>query len=326
MQQSEILVSICIPTYNRASYLELCLRQFCKQLDVYQNRIEIIVGDNASTDDTGSVVNKFIQSGFPVQYYRHFVNMGADANVLFCINRAKGNYVWIMGDDDLLLNNCFKPVAELLLKDNYQHVYLGNYWFGDDYEKEMSAGKNYFRPQIFPDKKSYLKAINIWVTFLSAHIFKREVFQKLNLQEFTGTNLNQLQWVLTSMFSEGDCVYVYGNLLACKGNNTGGYSLFQSFGPNLNRIILELSKRGLVPAYAADVLNYYFIKDFMPLYCIRYKQKKLPGFETETSPFQLLHPLYKKYISYWLILKPIDWLPVFIGKKYYFGLKLLKLI
>jgi abequosyltransferase len=326
MQDSEIILSICIPTFNREEYLKLCLTQFCKQADALGCQFEIIIGDNASFDHTSSVVYDFIHAGFPIKYYKHDENIGADANVLFCIKQAKGDYIWIIGDDDFVIDEMLLPVFNLLQAQSFRHLYLGNFWYDSDYRKEKPNGDDHFIPVAFSDKKAYLRKINIWTTFLSAHIFKRDVLAILDLSQFVGSNLNQLQWVLTSIFKEGVCVYVKGNILACKGNNTGGYSLFQTFGPNLNNILNELIRKRLVPAYTPDILNYYIIKDFMPIYCIRYKQKKLKGFESEKSPFHILHGIYKKYLIYWFVLKPIDWLPVFIGKKYYFGLKMLKII
>lgn len=326
MSNSPTLLSVCIPTYNRASYLGLCLLQLCKQIDIQKNNVEIIIGDNCSEDNTSAIVQQFINSGFPVKYFRHERNLGADKNVAFCLEQSNATYSWVMGDDDLLLDRNLKIILDQLASHKFNHLYLGNYWFHNDYEKERPAKNNPVYAQVFSDKKKYLKAINIWTTFLSAHIFKSEVLHKIELDKFIGSNLNQMQWVMASMFTEGDCLYMRGNLLACKGNNTGGYSLFQSFGTNLNVIVTYLAEKRLVPNYALRILNYYFIKDFMPQFCIQYKQKKLTGFEKEESPFKLLQPLYKSYPVYWFVLKPVDWLPAGVAKKYYFGLKLLKII
>jgi len=56
MQTDKPLVSIIIPTYNRANYLEKAIESVLKQ--TYEN-IEIIVSDNASTDNTMEVMQKY---------------------------------------------------------------------------------------------------------------------------------------------------------------------------------------------------------------------------------------------------------------------------
>jgi glycosyltransferase involved in cell wall biosynthesis len=90
------LVSIAIPTYNRAdSYLPQALKSALSQS--YSN-LEIIVSDNCSTDNTAGFVSSI---GDPrVRYFRHDVNIGPTANVSFCIKQSKGAYLLLLHDDD----------------------------------------------------------------------------------------------------------------------------------------------------------------------------------------------------------------------------------
>ena len=64
------LLSIAIPTYNRAHYLDLCLSQICKQLPGNEQDIELIVSDNASPDNTEEVVKKYIDRGIDLKYIK----------------------------------------------------------------------------------------------------------------------------------------------------------------------------------------------------------------------------------------------------------------
>ena len=59
------VLSICIPTHNRASYLEMALRSLTER-DIFQRagEVEIVISDNASTDETPEVIGKF-QEKFP---------------------------------------------------------------------------------------------------------------------------------------------------------------------------------------------------------------------------------------------------------------------
>jgi hypothetical protein len=243
-----------------------------------------------------------------------------------CLEKIKGEYFWLFGDDDLLLEGKMAIVLEQLRKRCYAMLYLGNYWFKDDYLAEMPIEKQPRAPVEYQNKKALLKKINIWATFISAGIFKNDVLKKIDLRAHIGTNLNQLQWVLPSIFADQKCLYLPGNMIACKSGNTGGYELFNTFGNNLTGMVNALCRQKLVPSYTERILNYYIIKDFMPLYCIRYKQHKLGDFHMEVSPFIMLKKLYKSYFIYWLVIFPLDIFPVFIGKKYYYGLKKIKII
>jgi glycosyltransferase involved in cell wall biosynthesis len=322
---SEVLLSVCIPTYNRAGYLDICLDSFCRELRTASNNIELIVFDNCSSDNTREVVQKHMLQEKALQYYKNESNVGADGNMLKCLEKANGEYCWIFGDDDVLLEGQLKTITENLNLHAYGLIYLGNYWFRENYLVEKPK-QRLQKSLVYENKKDFLKSINIWTTFISAVIFRKEVIKNNDLTPFVGTNLIQLQWVLPSIFSDKKCLYLQGQIIACKGNNTGGYNLFKTFGKNLNEMVNDLMNRGLVPAYTADVINYYMIRDFMPLYCIRYKQEKLGNFNREESPFIQLRNLYKKYFIYWIVLFPLDILPVFLGKKYYYGMKKLKMI
>jgi glycosyltransferase involved in cell wall biosynthesis len=92
------LVTIAIPTYNRATFsLPQALR--CALAQTYPN-LEILVSDNCSTDDTERVVRSF---GDPrVRYVRHPENIGANNNFNYCINEARGVYFLLFHDDDMI--------------------------------------------------------------------------------------------------------------------------------------------------------------------------------------------------------------------------------
>ena len=55
------LLSICIPTYNRAEYLKKTLESIVWQRDFLSKDVEVVISDNCSTDDTASVVAKFVE-------------------------------------------------------------------------------------------------------------------------------------------------------------------------------------------------------------------------------------------------------------------------
>ena len=70
--QHQKLLSICIPTYNRAKYLDLSLQQFLREFQrIDQSIVELFVSDNASPDSTPEVVKKYMQLGLPIVYNRN---------------------------------------------------------------------------------------------------------------------------------------------------------------------------------------------------------------------------------------------------------------
>jgi glycosyltransferase involved in cell wall biosynthesis len=98
MRNSHPLITIGIPTYNRAeSYLPLTLESAVRQT---YPEIEIIVSDNASSDHTAAVVLE--RRDQRIRYFRHENDIGPYENWSVCLDRAKGDYFLLLHDDDLI--------------------------------------------------------------------------------------------------------------------------------------------------------------------------------------------------------------------------------
>jgi glycosyltransferase involved in cell wall biosynthesis len=94
-------LSICITTYNRASWLAISLDNLFKRTRESGGGIEIVVCDNASTDGTPDVVKPYLgEKNF--RYYRNPANVGMLGNLKVTAHHSKGRYVWILGDDDVV--------------------------------------------------------------------------------------------------------------------------------------------------------------------------------------------------------------------------------
>jgi abequosyltransferase len=90
-------LSICIPTFNRASFLPATLDAIASQ---WEDGLEITVADNASTDGTGDLVREYQRRLGRVRYFRWDANQGADRNYLKAVELATSDYCWLLGSDD----------------------------------------------------------------------------------------------------------------------------------------------------------------------------------------------------------------------------------
>lgn len=108
-------LSICIPTYNRADFLDYLLRNLAGC--AFPFPIEIVISDNASTDATESVVQSNAHRGLPISYFRHPMNKGGPANISSVFHRARGTYFMYLADDDLLIQDAVVEAVQYL-KDN----------------------------------------------------------------------------------------------------------------------------------------------------------------------------------------------------------------
>ena len=97
--KEEPLVSIGIPTYNRATTLRRALKSILEQ--TYQN-LEIIVSDNCSPDtETKNIVQEFMIKDSRIKYFRQEKNLGLFYNTKFVFDVAHGEYfAWLCDDDE----------------------------------------------------------------------------------------------------------------------------------------------------------------------------------------------------------------------------------
>ena len=121
-------LSICIPTYNRALLLRNCLESIRQQDIDPQAKVEVCVSDNFSTDNTPKIVAE-ADLQFPIHYNRNPKNLGIPRNFLKVVDMASGDFVWLVGDDDLLLPDTLtrlfyllntNPQVEFLFANAYQ--------------------------------------------------------------------------------------------------------------------------------------------------------------------------------------------------------------
>jgi len=89
------LLSICIPTYNRAEYLEKSLDSLIVQPEFSQ--IEVVISDNASTDDTEEVCKRYQEKYKNIFYYRNKENIH-DKNFPLALMRGNGTYRKLFND------------------------------------------------------------------------------------------------------------------------------------------------------------------------------------------------------------------------------------
>lgn len=120
------VLTVAVTTYNRSAWLAASLRRVLERTRPYADAVEVVVCDNASTDDTPSVVARF--AGEPhLRAHRNPVNVGMLGNLGATARLARGRFVWLLGDDDLLVDGTVEDVLEGILRHPDIHMVYLNY-------------------------------------------------------------------------------------------------------------------------------------------------------------------------------------------------------
>lgn len=104
--------SVMIPTYNRTTYLERTLKSVLAQ-DPGPEFMQIEVIDNCSTEGDAEAIVRQI-GGDRVAFYRQQSNLGQTGNWTSCVQRARGHWVHILHDDDMLLPGYYDAFHQMI--------------------------------------------------------------------------------------------------------------------------------------------------------------------------------------------------------------------
>lgn len=132
------LVSVVIPTYNRAEFLPRAVESVLRQT---VDDFELIVVDDASTDDTEAVVERFDDPR--VEYVRHGTNRGGSAARNTGIERSSGEYIaFLDSDDEWYPRKLERQVEELRSRsDEWVATYCG-------FERRHHSSTNRIRARV----------------------------------------------------------------------------------------------------------------------------------------------------------------------------------
>ena len=307
------LLTIAIPTYNRASWLDLCLSQIVKQADSHGKLVEILVSNNNSPDNTDEVVSKYISSGFAITYIKNTANIGSDRNLLQCFRRSSGKYVLVMGDDDVLLDSVLENIVSILKRGDYGVVFLNSYGFTNDFIAEqprlhLRGYTVYSSANEFIRKSSYLTA------FISVNIVNKKFVDEMILEQLLDTNLVHLGWIFSALFNSEENVIVNEYSIAARMYNSGGYKLCDVFAVKFNRVFDYFVNRG-VDKKKFDIINNRLLSKFFPAHIVRCRSNLLNLVAEDY--YRTLYPLYKTYPKFWLFTVPAIFLPLPVSKIIY---------
>lgn len=219
-------LTIAIPTYNRKKELFRCLNSILEQF--LENEVEIVVSDNASTDSTQEMMREICHKYSYIKYFRNSKNVGPDANFLQCFKRASGDYILILGDDDILLPGVVKDILQVLkIEPTFVHLNSCIIQNENTYSRPRMV-ENGIR--IFEDKNKFLEEMGIYITYVSSLIFRMDIVNEMdNLESFIGTNFIQSHMALISLSKPGKYIINTKNCVAATGNITVGYDLYETW-------------------------------------------------------------------------------------------------
>src|SRR5262245_22923524 len=170
------LLSISIPTYNRAQLLGQILDTLGAQIRFSEpDQVVIYISDNASPDATPQTVEQFQKkTGLRVVYSRNPTNLGISKNLLKVMAMGQGRFVWTLGDDEVIMPNAVPNLLKALRRHDPGFVLM----FDTHYALPLP------KPGLYSDYREVARACiqvdNVHAlaehTLLSCNLYRAEFF------------------------------------------------------------------------------------------------------------------------------------------------------
>ena len=240
-------LSICIPTYNRSSYLKECLDSIAAQAVIIATKIEIVISDNNSSDDTETMVADFCSKNpfLNIVYSKNETNIGPDRNFLKVIELASGKYCWFIGSDDMIAPGSLERIICELASNHTIYLFNrtnctkdGMVRIKDSMFLDKSLGDTVF---CFNNDKDWAYFFNSCsslggcFSYISSIVFSREQWNLIPYpEEYIGTAYPHTAVLLQMLMVNGSSMkYLQDSLVL---NRVGNDSFFKNV---LQRFLLD---------------------------------------------------------------------------------------
>jgi glycosyltransferase involved in cell wall biosynthesis len=203
-----VLLSVCIPAYNRASLLPALLDSILSQAFA---DYEVLICEDGSPqrEEIRAVAERYgrLHPG-RIRYLENESNLGYDGNLRRLIERAEGEFCMFMGNDDLMCPDALRTVAEAAQRHSNVGVLVRSY---QSFDVEPANIVQTFR--YFPDERFFPAGTDSIVTVyrravvIPGMVVRRAAARRFATDEFDGTLLYQLH-VIANILVDMDAVFL----------------------------------------------------------------------------------------------------------------------
>lgn len=179
--QANQLLSIVIPTFNRAEFLDYSLKIHIPLAREYN--IQLFISDNASTDATFHVSNKWKKEYPLLYYYRNESNVGVDQNFELALKYPQTKYIWLLGDTYKITSDCIRYLLEFVTanKEDYDAIVFN-----------VLGRVTDIPPQNYTDQNKLLSDLGWHMTCMSSLVYNSKLIACANFERYQNSSFIQI--------------------------------------------------------------------------------------------------------------------------------------
>jgi len=183
------LLTIAVPTYNSSKYIKRLVKSILIQ-DLKDT--EVIFVDDGSSDNTLDIIESIFVDELLCEYkiYKNINNVGLDLNVINCLKKSKGNYVWLLGHDDFLVLGAVSAVIAALKEANGIGGLFLNYSIFDNRNEQIvkQSWVTESDENLILDGDEFWTLLGAAPSFISSMIHNKEIALSTNFERYIGTD------------------------------------------------------------------------------------------------------------------------------------------
>lgn len=300
---SNPLITIAVPTWNRASILDYALSLLLTQIQIHKDKIEIIISDNNSDDNTNEIIKKhfLLNKDLNIIHNTQEKNTGYYGNFKICRHLSKGKYFWLLSDNDFIANGLIDYIIKIIEEEDTSFIFLKDWKQGNKIDNKVV-----FRKKTYPLLQAVEK-FSYNTTLISAVIFKNNKVNDLNLfNHFKGNTFLGFSFFLEALSNEKNAVEITGNSLFISKAKVS-FNAFKSFAEDLVACFQYAIKNNILPTKTVNVFINKTITELTTRHYILFRLTgSLHGVKYDRGYIdKMLHKGFSDYKAYKEILKPL---------------------
>ena len=213
MKKNKFLLTLSIPTYNRADKLERLLGIIDDGSNFISNDVNVYVSNNASTDNTKEVLQKykiiFKNKGINFSYVNHVKSIGMGGNFINVYTEPRSDYIWWCSDDDIIFTELIPELLGILKVNRPSVLNMGFLQPPYTIENPRYQTEDF---GFYQDKESIVKMIS---TKLTAFIVRRKTKLNIDYEFIKKSYWSHVYIALDLIFSDGGYFIYSKNIARC---------------------------------------------------------------------------------------------------------------
>lgn len=249
------VLSIVIPTYERADELQVTVQSIAVQLkDGLEDKVELLISDNASGAQTVAVIQALAERYPRLGYMLNARDEGGFFNLFAAPWRARGRYTWTFGSDDALLDGGVASVVSILEREAPSFLTLNKHVANNDLTEVIYEALNSVPDKRFDTFIDLFSAFGInQLAFISAQIESTEAARAINAEPYLRSDTRHPHVVaFLEKHAHAPAYYSAANHLVHRFDNsqTIDYNAgnFFDYAGNLPRMLVEVAAKVGAPA------------------------------------------------------------------------------